>query len=76
MKKTLLLVAFTSLLTGGCVGLDARKEFAKCVDGYTRQILPEYKAYIEKDPSLEQDTKRIRTQTADEFDQYVQNGIK
>jgi hypothetical protein len=53
---------------GGC---SVNKEFVKAVDGYTKVILPEYKGYIANDTSLNEDTKRIRLQTAEKFQELV-----
>ncbi len=76
MNKHLVFLALASFAMTGCAGLNARREFAKGAEVYTLQILPEYKDYIANDLKLEEDTKRIRTQTADEFDRYIQNGVK
>jgi len=39
-------------------------------------ILPEYKDYIDKDNSIEQDTKRIRKQSADECMKLIEKLIR
>jgi hypothetical protein len=55
-------------VVGGC---SVNKEFVKGVDGYTKVILPEYKDYVASDPALSENTKRIRVQTADKFQELV-----
>ena len=65
MKKAILIPL---LFLFGCT---ANKIFVKAVDGYTTVILPEYKTYIQNDSTLNDDTKRIRIQTADKFQQLV-----
>jgi len=69
MKKCLVVLSLWALvLLGGC---SVNQDFVRGVDGYTKVILPEYKDYIGKDPKLSPDTKRIRIQTADKFQQLV-----
>ena len=63
-----ILLVFASVLVAGC---SVNHEFVKAVDGYTKVILPEYKDYITSDPDLSEDTKRIRIQTADKFQELV-----
>lgn len=64
----IILLVFASTLVGGC---SVNQEFVKAVDGYTKVILPEYKDYITNDPELSKNTKRIRMQTADKFQELV-----
>jgi hypothetical protein len=69
MKKYLfVLVIFISSMLIGCASDQA---FVKSVDGYTKTILPEYRAYVKGDPNLSDDSKRIRLQSADKFQQLV-----
>ncbi|OPX20562.1 MAG: hypothetical protein BZ151_03200 [Desulfobacca sp. 4484_104] len=69
MKQVLVILWVGGLLLlGGC---SVNQDFVRGVDGYTQIILPEYKAYIAKDPQLSPDTKRIRLQSADKFQQLV-----
>ncbi|MDD3581272.1 MAG: hypothetical protein PHW74_09655 [Desulfobacca sp.] len=69
MKQALVILWVGGLLLlGGC---SVNQDFVRGVDGYTKVILPEYKNYIEKDPNLSPDTKRIRLQSAAKFQQLV-----
>ncbi|MBW1916590.1 MAG: hypothetical protein JRI57_01005 [Deltaproteobacteria bacterium] len=69
MKKCMVILALWGLvLIGGC---SVNQDFVRAVDGYTRVILPEYQDYVKQDPQLGPDTKRIRLQTADKFQQLV-----
>ncbi|MBW1985908.1 MAG: hypothetical protein JRI50_01555 [Deltaproteobacteria bacterium] len=69
MKKCMVILALWGLvLIGGC---SVNQDFVRAVDGYTRVILPEYQDYVKQDPQLSPDTKRIRLQTADKFQQLV-----
>jgi hypothetical protein len=63
-----IILVFASVLVVGC---SVNQEFVKAVDGYTKVILPEYKDYITNDPDLSEDTMRIRIQTADKFQELV-----
>lgn len=67
MRKCIFMILLVFVI-GGC---SVNKEFVKAVDGYTKVILPEYKAYISHDTNLNEDTKRIRVQTADKFQELV-----
>ena len=67
MRKCIFMILLV-FLVGGC---SVNKEFVKAVDGYTKVILPEYKDYISNDTSLNEDTKRIRLQTAEKFQELV-----
>ena len=70
MRKCIMvfLLVVVTALAGGC---GVNKEFVKAVDGYAKVILPEYKNYVASDPALSEDTKRIRVQTADKFQELV-----
>lgn len=70
MRKLLILSCFLPML--GCLN----RAFVKAVDGYTTVILPEYKEYVVKDTTLDEDTKRIRTQSADKFQELVDDAKK
>lgn len=72
MKRLILIAIFSSFMIG--CALD--RSFVKSVDDYAKTILPEYKEYIQEDPNLEKDTKRIRIQTADKFQQLINDAIK
>jgi len=67
MRKCIFMILLVFLI-GGC---SVNKEFVKGVDGYTKVILPEYKDYISNDTTLNEDTKRIRLQTAEKFQELV-----
>lgn len=69
-----LLVAVAMLMTVGCASVN--KQFADGVDGYTQTILPEYKTYIAKDSSLDESTKKVRTQSADRLQALVDEAKK
>ncbi len=69
MRGMVLILTLGLLLpAAGCA---VNQEFVRSVDGYTRVILPDYKEYVEKDPALSEDTRRIRIQTADRFQELV-----
>jgi len=70
------LIGFVISSFFGCASMDAKKKFAEGAAGYTKTILPEYKGYIDQDANLDQDSKRIRKQTADEFQMYIEKGMK
>lgn len=72
MRKALVAVTFV-VLFAGC---SLNKAFVKSVNDYTQTILPEYKQYIEKDPGLDEDTKRIRLQTAQKFQELIDDAVK
>ena len=67
MRKCIFMILLI-FVVGGC---SVNKEFVKAVDGYTKVILPEYKDYISNDTNLNENTKRIRLQTADKFQELV-----
>lgn len=62
------LIVFVVLL---CSCAAVNQNFVKSVDGYSRVILMEYKMYVEKDTSLSEATKKIRLQSADQFQKMV-----
>ena len=69
MRRGLLVLALVGLVV--CGGCTVNQQFVTAVDGYTTVILPEYKKYIDDDPNLSEDTKRIRKQSADKFQELV-----
>ena len=71
MKK--LLIVSVVILFAGC-SLD--KQFVTSINQYLDVILPEYKEYVKEDIDISDDTKRIRTQTADRLDSLVSNAAK
>jgi outer membrane biogenesis lipoprotein LolB len=70
--RVVLAVVACALLAGCSLNM----QFVNAVDGYTGVLLPEYKIYISKDSTLNDDTKRIRTQTADKFQELVNEAKK
>jgi len=70
MKKTLIVVAV--LFFSSCIDV----HFVKSVQKYTDTILPEYREYIKNDPDLDDNTKRIRQQTADKFQELLEEATK
>lgn len=72
MKKRLLVVS-AAILLSGC---SLNKQFVRSVDDYTKVILPEYRTYVQSDSTLDEDTKRIRSQTADRFQLLVDDAKK
>ena len=76
MKKVLLIAVLIVAVLGMCAGCTANKQFVDGVDGYTKVVLPEYKAYVQADPKLDADSKRIRVQTADKLQALVDEAKK
>lgn len=78
MKKisTSILLLFLCFSLVGCASMNAKRQFAVGANKYAKQILPEYKSYIDKDAELDDDSKRIRKKTADDFQFYIEEGIK
>ena len=68
-----LLVFMTVMALSGCT---VQKEFVIAVDGYSKVILPEYKKYVQTDTALSANTKRIRNQSADKFQQLIDEAMK
>jgi len=74
MRKWLAaLVVAASLTAAGC---SVNVAFVKAVEGYADAILPEYEAYVNADPRLDPDTRRIRLQTAQRFRLLVDEAKK
>jgi len=57
------------------LGCSLNSEFVKAVEGYANVVLPEYRTYIEKDTNLDDNTKRIRIQTADKFQELIDDAV-
>lgn len=70
--KHIIACACLLALTTGCLN----KQFVKAVDGYTQVILPEYKAYVDGDKTITDETKRIRKQTAEKLQDLVDEASK
>jgi len=47
------------------------QSFIKSVDGFASVILPAYTSYVQKDQSLDEDTVRIRLNTAEQFQKLI-----
>jgi hypothetical protein len=72
MKKILIVLVIGLF----CFGCSISDEFVKGIDGYSSVILPEYKDYVENDNTLSEDSKRIRKQTADSFQNLIDESKK
>jgi len=72
MRKLLVSVAVLGLVAGCSLNV----QFVRSVDEYTKVILPEYRTYVQKDTTLDEDTKRIRSQTADRFQLLIDDAKK
>jgi hypothetical protein len=56
-------VAFAVLtVAAGCGSVN--QKFAEGVEGYTKEILPEYEAYVKADTKIKEDTRKIRLDSA------------
>ena len=53
----------------GCTSPD--QAFVKSVDGFAGVILPAYTGYVQKDQDLDEDTIRIRLNTAEQFQRLI-----
>lgn len=71
MRKTIVCL-FAALLLFGFVGCSLNKEFVQQVDRNWQLIGPEYTAYVEADPALSEDSKRIRKRTAETFTALIE----
>jgi len=70
------LMCFSISVLSGCISLYGRRTFAqKALEG-AHPILKEYRIYIDKDPNLGADDKRIRLRTAEEFENFLKEGSK
>ena len=63
-------------LVGGLCGCSLNRDFVKATDDYAQVILPRYVEYVEKDETLDADSKRIRTQTAERFQMLIDEAKK
>lgn len=72
MRRLLVSVAVLGLVAG----CSLNRQFVRSVDEYTKVILPEYRTYVQKDTTLDEDTKRIRSQTADRFQLLIDDAKK
>jgi len=62
MRKYLLLLIVAVAFTGCC-----SKPLAPAAQGIRNSIIPEYQDYVEQDPNLTPDEKRIRLNNAKAF---------
>lgn len=70
MKRFLTVFLALSLcvgLSGCCLFTSANQTFVKGVDGYAQVILPEYEKYLDADPNLKPESKKLRKETAQKF---------
>lgn len=67
MRK-LTILSISCLLFVNCVS----KVFLQGVDSCTEVIIPEYRAYIKNDVTLDSTTKRIRVQTIDKLEELIE----
>ena len=72
MKRLGFIMAMVVML-GGCM---PSRAFVTAVDGHLGVILPEYRAYVSGDESLEPDSKRIRLESADSLDALVDTALE
>gem|GEM_PF-6922802 len=65
-------------MSSGCASLLSadRRRFAGHVAESSAPIMKSYRACVQKDSTLNDDEKRMRLSLADEFDQYIQGGLK
>ncbi len=67
MRRLNVCMLLVSLMFFFFVGCCYNKAFVAGVDNYADTILPDYRAYVNGDDSISEDSKRIRLQTADMF---------
>ena len=70
MKRMVLAVVVVLLLTG-CM---PNRAFVSAVDMHTAVILPEYRAYVAADATLDETSKRIRLESADALRALIDAG--
>lgn len=74
MRRFLVVLSLASLATmSGCSWLlgTVDADFASSSATFAKEVLPEYKAYVDADASLDADDKRIRTGTADRWQALI-----
>lgn len=64
MKRLLIPIFIVVVFLAGCT---PNQVFVKAVRQHTSVILPEYKAYIQNDDTLSEQSKTIRMESADEL---------
>jgi len=52
-------------------GCTPNSAFVRAVDNHTAVILPEYRAYVAADDTLDETSKRIRTESADALEELI-----
>ena len=72
MRVLILIVALFVLSAAKCA---PDQMYATGNRDYAKVILPRYKAYLDKDPDLEERSKEIRTATADEWMEFIEEGV-
>jgi len=76
--RLLALAAFAALaFAPGCSLFygSVNQTFAEGNKGYADLVLPEYKAYIDADPNLDDDSKEIRKGTADKWVRLIDDAL-
>lgn len=76
MKRFARALLLCSAVIGLASGCSVNQAFVRGVDGYAKTILPEYDAYIDKDPALSPDTKKLRKETAIRFRALIEEAKK
>jgi hypothetical protein len=64
MRKLLAALACAAALSASACSSARERAFADGVEAYAATILPEYERYVDADPALKPETKRIRKETA------------
>lgn len=59
-KLAVLFVAFIAVLSGCALFRSPDQTLVSGVEGYVSVILPEYEKYVDNDPALDADSKKIR----------------
>jgi len=77
MRKALsfVLIALACLIVTGCVSA-RHKVFVKQEKKYAEVVLPRYKAYIDADTTLDEESKAIRKKTADDWWNFIENELE
>jgi len=68
MKKLILCTAFVLALAGCSIN----QQFVETCDNTWQVIGPEYVEYVQKDETLDEDTKKIRLRTAEIFTRLIE----
>lgn len=74
-KKSALLLILIIGLTG-CASLCDRRQFAANAESGAAPVIKEYRAYVDKDTTLNDTERKMRNRLADELAAYLQEGKK